>query len=99
MSQSRRFAVLLVRNDTSLKPPDIATCQSILSLGTWSVARYWGDNSENWFQFAAFDFFGWYDVVLPPPPSTRQEIAQKARDAASAANVNLSSYDSFIVMA
>lgn len=99
MSQPRRFAVLLIRHDTSRTPPDRATCQSILSLGTWSVARYWSDNSENWFQFAAFDFFGWYDVALPPPPSTRQVIAQKARDAASAANVNLSTYDSFIVMA
>ena len=99
MSEPRRVAVLLVRNDPSQAPPPVTTCRDILSSGAWSVARYWTDNSESWFQFAAFDFFGWYDVQLPPPPSSRNIINQKARDVASAAGVNLGAYDSFIVMA
>jgi hypothetical protein len=97
MSEPRRFAVLLVRNDTSQTPPPIDDCRKLLSSGQWSVARYWSDNSEDWFQFAGFDYFGWYDVQLPPKPG-RSVINQHARDAASAAGVNLGAYDSFIVM-
>jgi hypothetical protein len=89
----------LVRHDASQAPPSVATCRDILSSGAWSVARYWTDNAESWFQFAAFDFFGWYDVQLPPPPDSRNTINQRARDAAAAAGVNLGQYDSFIVMA
>jgi hypothetical protein len=98
MGESRRIAVLLVRHDLSQLPPPVAVCRDLLSSGGWSVARYWTENSERWFQFAAFDYFGWYDVQLPAPPSARATVRDAARGAASAAGVDLNAYDSFIVM-
>jgi hypothetical protein len=68
MSEQRRVAVILVRHDTSQAAPSLADCRDLFLTGESSLARYFNDNTESWFDFAAFDFFGWYDVVLAAPP-------------------------------
>jgi hypothetical protein len=98
MSEQRKIAVILVRSDTSLTPPTIADCKALMLSGQNSIARYWQENTYNWFQFTAFDFFGSYDIMLPPPPNKRQTIWDSANAAATSAGVNLADYDSFVVL-
>ena len=77
---------------------DIPECKALLLTGPDSVASYWRENTDNWFEFPAFDFFGPYQIMLPPPPDRRGTILNQARAAAGAAGVNLAGYDGFIVM-
>ena len=99
MPEPRRIVVLVVRHDTSTPAPNLADVRRLMLTGPHSVARYWRDNAENWFSFDAFDFFGPYDVMLPPPPASRREVRDRARAAAVAAGVNLDGYDSTVVIA
>ncbi|MEO8725588.1 MAG: hypothetical protein ABI383_05650 [Acidobacteriaceae bacterium] len=98
MSEQRRVAVILVRHDNS-PAPSLADCRDLFLTGDSSLARYFDDNTERWFDFAAFDFFGWYDVILAAPPDARGNLRDAAKAAASNAGVNLGQYDSFIVVA
>jgi hypothetical protein len=63
-----------------------------------SVLRYWRDNAENWFTFSPLDFFGSYDVVLPPPRDSRYTALNAATAAAQNAGIDLSPYDGVIVL-
>src|SRR2546423_168751 len=99
MSEQRRIVVLLVRHDSSMNPPAVADCMNLLSSGLWSIGRYWTDNTADWINFAAFDYFGWYDIQLPPPPDSRYTIRQRASEAAAARGVNLGAYDGYIILA
>ena len=97
MSEQRKVAVILVRHDTSQTPPTIADCQALMLTGPNSVARYWQENTEGWVQFTAFDFFGPYDIMLPPPPDKRSTLWDRAKAAATGAAVNLAGYDTIVV--
>ena len=97
MNEQRRVAVISVcHDDTPL--PSIPDCKALFLTGPDSIASYWRDNTDNWFEFPAFDFFGPYKIVLPPPPDTRATLWNQARAAAGAAGVNLAGYDGFIVV-
>ncbi|HVL13224.1 MAG TPA: hypothetical protein VM529_11710 [Gemmata sp.] len=98
MAEQRRVAVILARHDASLTPPTLDECRALLLTGQDSVAGYWQQNTENWFAFAAFDFFGPVDIMLPPPPDARGTVWDRARDAATAAGANLSGYDTYVVL-
>ena len=97
MNEQRKVAVILVRHDLSQTPPTLAECQALMWSGQNSVARYWQENTEDWFQFAAFDFFGPYDIMRPPPPEDRDVLRDRAKAAASGAGVNLGGYDTLVV--
>ncbi|HVK04859.1 MAG TPA: hypothetical protein VM490_15380, partial [Armatimonadaceae bacterium] len=74
MAEQRRVAVILARHDASLTPPTLDECRALMLTGQDSVARYWRQNTEDWFEFAAFDFFGPVDIMLPPPPDARGTV-------------------------
>ena len=97
MNEQRKVAVILVRHDTSQTPPTIADCQALMLSGQNSVACYWQENTEDWIQFTAFDFFGPYDINRPPPPEGRDTLRDRAKAAATGAGVNLAGYDTFVV--
>jgi hypothetical protein len=98
MGIERKIAVLIVRHDPSTPFLVLSECQRLILTGTNSVVRYWSEQSENWFRFPVCDFFGPYDVVLAPPPDARENVVTAARNAATAAGVNLTSYDGFVVL-
>jgi hypothetical protein len=98
MGEARKVAVILVRHDISVPSPTIDDCRSILLTGQDSVIRYWQDNTENWFEFPVCDFFGTYNISLPPGPSKRQVVMATARTAAQDAGIDLSGYDTVVVL-
>lgn len=97
MSEARRVAVILVRHDAGVTPPTLDECRAVMLTGQESVARYWRENTEGWFEFPLFDFFGPYDIALPPPPDSRRTVLARARAAAQGAGVNLAAYDATVV--
>ncbi|WP_256796403.1 hypothetical protein [Terrabacter sp. Ter38] len=105
MSEQRRLAVVLVRNDASAAYPPVTIEQAtrLMLSDQSSVFRYWDENAEGWFTFSRLDFFGSYDVTLPPPQppgqakTSRGAILDVARAAAQNAGVDLAPYDGLIV--
>lgn len=99
MSEQRRLAVIVVRNDTSTPQPNLADVMDLVLFSPSSIARYFKESAEDYFQFARLDFFGSYDVVLPMAPSSRDVGIQAARNAATGAGVDLGPYDGTVVFA
>ena len=98
MAEQRKMAVILVQHDNTQPSPSIADCQALMLTGQNSVMSYWQQNAEGWFQFPVFDFFGPYNIMLPPPPDKRATVWDRARAAAEAAGVNLANYDNYVVL-
>jgi hypothetical protein len=98
MPESLRIAVILANHDPAETPPTLNDCRQMMLTGPDSVMRYWADNTEGWFEFPLFDFFGPFTVAIPPPPSDRRTIIGAAKNAASAGGVNLAPYGSVVVL-
>ena len=71
MAEQRRIAVLVVRDDATRPWPSMADVQQLVLYGGSSIARYFRETAEDWFQLSPLDFFGPFDVTLPPPPVVR----------------------------
>ena len=98
MSQPYNVAVVLLRHDTSRQPPALQDVRTYLQSGRFSIAQFWRDATYGWVTFPRFDLFGWYDVVLPPAPSSRSATVETAKDRLRNANVALNNYDRFFVI-
>jgi len=97
MSEQRRFAVILVRNNTSVAPLTIEQAKRMVLTDEDSILKYWRDNAENWISFSPVDFYGSYDVNLPVPPDSRYTVLNAAKAAAQNNGVDLSPYDAIVV--
>jgi hypothetical protein len=98
MSEHRRLAVLIVRNDTSVAPVTPEQAKRLVVNDQSSIFRYWRENAENWFSISPPDIFGSYDVTLTPSPDSRFTTLAVAQAAAQNAGIDLSPYDGFIVI-
>jgi hypothetical protein len=98
MSNPYNIAVVLLCHDTALPAPALQDVRTYLLSGRFSIARFWRDSTYGWVTFPRFDFFGWYNVVLPPPPSSRSATVATAKDCLREANVALDNYDGFFVI-
>lgn len=98
MSEQRHLAVIVVRNDTRQPRPNMADVMDLVLYSPSSVARYFRESAEDYFQFATVDFFGPYDVTLPTGCG-RDVSLSIAQTAAQNAGVNLGPYDGTVVFA
>ena len=100
----RRIAVVLVRDTQNggggptLPSTALSECQVLLESGEYSVANFWRDNTENWFDFS-FGYFGPYQVALEPAPSTPEQIGRIALQAAASSTTlpDFSGFNGFII--
>ncbi len=83
MSTPYNVAVVLLRHDISQLAPAFPDVRTYLQSGRFSIARFWRDSTYDWVTFPRFDFFGWYDVVLPPAPSSRSATVETAKGLSS----------------
>ena len=97
MPEQRRLAVIVVRNDMGVPLPNIADVQSLVLYSPSSIARYFRESAEDYFLLSPVDFFGPYDISLPPAPDSRYTAIDRARTAATNAGVDLGPYDGTIV--
>jgi hypothetical protein len=97
MPEQRRLAVIVVRNDMGTPMPNMADVQSLVLFSPSSVARYFRESAEDYFLLSPVDFFGPYDISLPPAPDSRYTAIDRARTAATNAGVDLGPYDGTIV--
>jgi hypothetical protein len=99
MSEQRRLAIIVVRNDPTTPLPNLADVMDLVLFSPSSIARYFKESAEDYFQLSRVDFFGPYDVTLPAAPSSRDVGIGAARNAASDAGADLSPYDGTVVFA
>jgi hypothetical protein len=97
MNEQRRVAVIAVCHDGS-PLTGLEDVKALFLASPDSVANFWRGNTEDWFEFTAFDFFGPYGITLPPPPDARATVIDRARSAAQQFGVDLSGYDSLVVV-
>ena len=98
MSSPFNVAAVLLRHDTSQLPPALGDVTAYLRNGRFSIARFWRDATYGWVTFPRFDIFGWYDVDLPPAPSSRNDTVDTAMDCLRDEGVALGDYDRFFVV-
>ena len=95
MSEVRKFAVILVRHDLNQPIPTMEECKKLFVKSRYSIVNYWQENSDRWLDLSTFDFYGPFDVMLPTPPDARGNLANLSF---TAANIDRSRYDGFIIM-
>lgn len=93
MSSPYSVAAVLLRHDTFVTPPAVGDVTAFLRNGRFSIAATYG-----WVTFPRFDGFGWYDVSLPAPPSSRWDTVQTAQQCLRDNVVSLGDYDRFFVI-
>jgi hypothetical protein len=98
LSRFIRVAAVLLRHDNALAPPTIADMTAYLRDDHFSIARFWRDATDDWVTFHRFDLFGWYDVALPPAPSSRSATLETAKQCLRDSGVALANYDRFFAI-